>query len=308
MNIQKLFKDFILITLLILAAFFLKDHSNISAFIADKINHYVYISVCSRPISYKIGSIDPRFNLSENQLLDYIKTSAQIWNKPEGKILFSYDQRKENSITVNLVFDKRQQLSSQINQLQGELDQKKQTLKPKIEQYEQRVVEFKKKVAELNSQIEYWNSKGGAPEDEYQKLKSEQNSLKIEAEELNQMAHDLNLSTKDYNSDVYQLNQTINTFDEALQKKPEEGLFDPSLNKIDLYFNNDKNELIHTLAHELGHALGMPHNSNPSSIMYPFSSKKITPTQDDINDLNQVCDQRILNLPSFFDIRIKFSD
>lgn len=304
MSFQKLFKGFLLITVLILTVFFLNDHSRISAFIADKINHYVYISVCSRPITYKIGSIDSRFNLSEDQLLDYVKISTQIWNEPIGKTLFSYDQTNQKSLVINLVFDKRQQLSSQINNLQNQLDQKKEDLTPKVKEYEQKVAEFKKRLADLNSQIEEWNAKGGAPQDVYDRLKMEQNELSSQADQLNQMARDLNLSTQSYNVDVNNLNQTINIFDQALQKKPEEGLFDPNLNKIDIYFNNDKNELIHTLAHEFGHALGIGHNQNPSSIMYPFSSKKITPTQDDISDLNQVCNQRILNLPQIFSNQI----
>ena len=235
-------KNLSFIVLLILAVGIIRTYPQIATFVKNKIDQYVYISVCERPVQYKLGSIDPRFNLSEDKFLKEINLAVQIWNEAEEKKLFLFDKVDEHSLTINLVFDKRQQLSNQITNLQNQLDQKNQVLKPQIQQYEQRVTDFKKRVTELNSQIESWNSKGGAPPDEYEKLIAEQNNLKVEAEQLNQMARDLNLSTKNYNADVSQLNQTINTFDEALQKKPEEGLFDPNKGNIDIYFNNDRNE------------------------------------------------------------------
>lgn len=274
----------------------LSNYQAIQVFAQDKINQYFLHSVCDRPIHYKIGSVDPRFNLSKDQFLVDVKKAADIWDRVEDKNLFIYDPQGQDNLQISLVFDKRQQLSSQINQLESQVTQKDQVLKPKIEEYNQKKADFEKKITDLNNQIVDWNSKGGAPQDVFEKLTQEQNDLKAEAAELNQMAQDLNLSAQDYNTDVSKLNQTINNFDETLAKKPEEGLFDPNTNQISIYFNNNVNELIHTLAHELGHAVGVPHNSNQAALMYPYSTQMITPASEDIKGLNTICAQNYLDL------------
>lgn len=42
---------------------------------------------------------------------------------------------------------------------------------------------------------------------------------------------------------------------------------------IDIYFFEDKDDLRITIAHELGHALGIGHTDDPATLMYPLKSK-----------------------------------
>jgi predicted Zn-dependent protease len=42
----------------------------------------------------------------------------------------------------------------------------------------------------------------------------------------------------------------------------------------------------------MGHSLGLGHNSNPQSIMYPETNLITTPSVDDENALAQVCAKR----------------
>ncbi len=135
-------------------------------------------------------------------------------------------------------------------------------------EYEKQSESFKQRLEALNSEIEEWNKKGGAPPDVFERLMKEQNSLKREAEKLNATARSLNKSADVYNSNVGTLNKEVDTINTALSTKPEEGVYLPQENKIEIYFHITQDELVHTLAHELGHALGMDHNSNQVSIMY----------------------------------------
>ncbi len=248
---------------------------------------HLYFSYCDSPIHYRVDNVDPRFGISKQVFETDVSQATKIWDQAEGKDLFVYDPRGD--LSINLTFDQRQALNNQINQIQNQLNNQQSTLKPELAQYQQESAGFDAKVQAFKSEVDYWNSQGGAPPDEYQKLQQEQADLKAEADRLDQMAKDLNLSASQYNANVDKYNQTVGEFNQALQLKPEEGLYDGPNDRIDIYFDNSQSELIHTLAHELGHALGMDHNPNPRSIMYAYSTKYTAPTANDLASLQEVC-------------------
>lgn len=248
-------------------------------------------SPCDTPIRYKIGSLDTRFNLSTQQFLVDIAQAGNIWSSSEDKNLFQYDPQNGNLI-ISLVFDSRQALTDQISGLDNQLQNEKNSISPQLRQYNNLALDFQQKKVALNSQIRAWNNKGGAPPDVYDQLISQQSALQKEADQLNQMAQELNRSTDVYNTQVTQLNQTTNTFNSVLQIKPEEGLYSSKDNTITVYFSNNRTELVHTLAHEMGHALGFVHVPGNNSIMYFQSNDSLTPSTEDIAQLGSVCARR----------------
>ena len=259
---------------------------------AEKVNNVIYSSPCDTPKTFSIGSVDPRFNISKDTLIADAEDAGSVWKNDKGEVLMKYDPN--SSLTINMIYDQRQSLNNQINNLNNQVAQQKQNLKPEISDYENRVADFKQKSQDLNSQIEYWNNKGGAPEDVYNKLNDQQKQLQQEASQLQQMAAALNQSTDTYNSQIQQLDQKVTSYNQALQYKPEEGLYirNGTDERIEVYFNNTRQELIHTLAHEMGHSLGLQHNDNPQSIMYPSTTAAITPSSTDLAALADVCQKR----------------
>ncbi len=254
------------------------------------LNNLLSYSLCEEPIRYKVDTVDPKFELPKDEFLADVNQSAQIWNNSINKNLFVYDPNGQ--LSVNLIYDERQSLSTQINQMEDTVNLDKQSLNPKVSEYEKLSKEFKQKVDNLNKKIEEWNNKGGAPEDEYKKIVEEQKSLQEEGNRLNAMAQSLNLSTREFNSQVGKLNQTISTFNSAIEQRPEEGIFKGGENRIEIYFYISKNELIHTSAHEFGHALGLDHSDNPKAIMYFKTNQTIIPTIDDKKALEDFCKDR----------------
>lgn len=244
---------------------------------------------CKNPLEYHIGPVDPRFNITSSSFLSDTYQAVAIWNKAYGDTLFVYNP--QGDLAVNLIYDVRQTLDTQINTLENTVQGGKGTLDQQISQYENLVADFKAKLNDFNSQVALWNSRGGAPPQIYDQLIREQKNLMQEADTLNSMARQLNQSTNDYNSQVETLNQTINQFNAALSVRPEEGSFDPKTDSINIYFTSNQAELIHTLAHEFGHALGLQHNSNSQSIMYANTVNTLTPTQDDLNALKSLCNK-----------------
>jgi len=242
---------------------------------------------CDKPVTYRIDSVDSRFNLTRAQFTADVGEAATIWNKKWGKNLFTYDPN--GKISVNMTFDERQQEQNTIKKLDSQLQNQQDKLSADVASYKQQVVALQNKLAAYNAEVAKWNAQGGAPQDVYDRLKQEEQDLDAQGKELNATAKKLNLSTVDYNSQVGQLNSHIQNFNQDLAQKPEEGLFDGNNNRIDIYFNNNHAELVHTLAHELGHALAVGHNDNKKSIMYPYTSTITALSDEDVSALGAVC-------------------
>lgn len=251
------------------------------------VSAYIYYSICDKPIGYHIGRIDERFGLSQKDILTYTADATRIWNTQAGKTLFTYDPN--GKLTIDMVYDTRQALTFEINQMEQNLNSDKRTLQEKVDTFNADAARFKEDLAGLNEKISYWNSQGGAPPDEYDKLITEQKRLKNEASRLNQIASQLNLSSGTFNYKVNELNQTIGEFNKEINRKPELGYYDDIDNSITIYFYTDNNELIHTLAHEMGHVLGLSHDNNPSSLMYAYTSDITELNSADTKNLTEVC-------------------
>ena len=129
----------------------------ISALVASR---YVYIYPCAQPILYRLGSIDPKFRVREDQLLKDLKSAEAIWEQPAGKNIFDYDP--QGPLTVNFVYDTRQALKIEIDKQEKSLTSQSGNLDSQIASYEKQVADFNIRNKQLKDDIDYWNSQGGA--------------------------------------------------------------------------------------------------------------------------------------------------
>lgn len=252
---------------------------------------FASLKPCDNPITYSIGSVDPRFNLTQDKVQQYAKEAANLWNSQRQKPVFTYSDSA--LISIDMVFDQRQGQANKINQLDSQLDTQKQKLEEETIAHRAKAADFKKKLQDFNQRVDAINAQGGASsQEEYDKLVGEQQELAKEADELNNEAKRLNISSENFNVGVTQINSEIQKFNKNLVLKPEEGLFLPAQNKIEIYFNNNKDELVHTLAHEFGHAIGIGHLQNQKAIMYPYSTNVTKLSPDDIAELEKACQEK----------------
>ncbi len=243
---------------------------------------------CDTTITYNIGKIDPKFKLNSSDVLAETNEAVSILNTAYGSSLFKYS-KDSGGITVNFVYDERTALEEKINSQRNQIDRQNSTIQQKVNEYEADVKIFETKLSALNATIQKYNSEGGAPPEVYQDLTKQQNELRTEGNALNLRAKQLNLETHNFNTDVNSLNQGVKQFNEAISEKPEEGVYDGNDNTITVFFVNNREELLHTLTHEFGHARGMDHVDDPKAIMYPYSSKSLTFTEKDKDELFKIC-------------------
>jgi hypothetical protein len=267
---------------------------------------------CSHPVEYRIGELSGSFNISEAALSDALSQAEKIWEAALGKDLFSYSP--SGGISVNLIYDERQELANRNRVLGAKIDQARNqaagveaeidALKNRYESlsaaYDGAIREYSAALKSYNGSVDFWNKKGGAPEKEYERLQAESSrleGLRIDLEkkrqEVNDLADQINARIGEYNSLIRASNANAEIINESADEEFKQGQYIADGNgvEIDIYEFDDRNDLVRVLAHEFGHALHMDHNGNEESIMYHLNSgKKLELSAEDFQSLKAACD------------------
>jgi|CXWL01.1.fsa_nt_gi hypothetical protein len=264
---------------------------------------------CADPIPYSIGSIDPKFGVSKEQVATKLAQASELWNSASGKQLFVYAPLDSNAIPVSFIYDRRQEtvtLSSSINStgaLQQEEREQLEVLQKQYstaqEKYGRAVTELTKKYNAYNQKVQKVNASGGADPQTFAQLEKEKSYLAATQETLEtqhlllqEQSVELGQKIALYNTNVADINKVVRDFNATSGGDFEEGLYseDATGKRISIYAYKSQSELLHSLTHELGHALGLEHNQNPLSIMFPYNKSGVTLSTDDLADLKELCD------------------
>jgi len=246
------------------------------------------IASSNQPLKYRIAFIDPRFQLTKEQLIEVSQQAAEIWHKETGKTYFSYDS--EAQLSINLIYDDHQIIKSEqqenlnallqkqeqwrikneeiilnkqeIDQLSSDLNKKKISLKAEFEHYQRDVTHF--------NQGEHRYYLADELKERQNQLQQISGNLQNQSNNLNYRIQMLNIKIKELNQEQSDLTTLMAQF--KLEQKASiqtfhKGLF--SQNQIQIYGYASLNDLRLTLAHEFGHALGLKHTTDPKSLMYP---------------------------------------
>lgn len=268
-------------------------------------------SECKVPVSYRVGAVDERFALGQSEIRNVLSDAESIWEDATGRNLFSYDETAD--VTVNFVFDERQQATDAEEVARLSLDDQQEMSADIRAQYERMIAEYERvkasyqgrvrtyeeRLAIHNEEVGTWNAQGGAPPDIFARLQREEKELSSESQNLNDIARQLNRLVASINALGERGNQAVAAYNEKVawynrlfgtEREFTQGEY--TGNAINIYQFESIDELRRVLAHEFGHALSLEHVEGESSVMHYLMEGKYADTMlssADLAEYARVC-------------------
>ena len=269
---------------------------------------------CNIPIKIILGDVDTRFNLGNETILKELETASRAWENNYSKDLFTFEGTSKGKVVVNFIYDARQEETLESEKARSllragweryeEMASERKILANRYESlqstYDSAVKNYNTRLASYENKVREWNRKQGT-ESEYRALKAEGETIDQMFESLekqrifiNNLAAQINESNEEIQSVYAKLIMETNEYnrqfssDEPITVGEYDGTY-----YINIYQFTDLAQLRITLAHELGHSLGMDHTENEKSIMFPLQSKQagdsLLLTEEDRAEFQRVC-------------------
>lgn len=236
---------------------------------------------CDQLIRWRLDSIDPAFGLGAEQALPLLQDAANQWNQALGKEVLRYDPQQ--GFPIRFIFDARQQQQLEQLLLERNLHRYDNRIEDQQRDFEQQLAEFQKlkddfaeKDRLLAADIQAFNQKAQQADPgaaallgkEQAELLSRQKEHALEAEQLDAL-------TEKLQDRQQQLNNTIADRNALIPEQQPTGLAEVGLleqrganRTMTIFAYKDAHHLTLTLLHEFGHALGLDHLADRSSIMH----------------------------------------
>lgn len=234
---------------------------------------------CRLPMSYTVGTIDPRFGITAAQLLDAVDQAAEVWEAAVGRTLFDSARNvpagaMDGSFRLTMVFDSRHAFQQQLDTLKVALDASLAEFTHHDEGFRVARADFERSDDAHRAAVEQWNARPGSTSD-LQELKRQNAALKTELQALNAQGARLNTRIAHHNQLVKRANATIDAFTtRSADQGQQVGAYirNASGVSIAIYTYSRALPLSRILTHEMGHAFGLAHSTDSASIMHHSST------------------------------------
>lgn len=284
-----------------------------------KIDEFYKDKITQDELIFMIKEIETLFETKlQTNIFDYSTNGKPI------DILYVSSSKLENDIARKI--DNLNEKKNKIEELKSFFPPKKEEISQKQLILNEHISITNQKIEDLNSYVREINSKKTVSKDEYIKI---QNYIKLKKDEINKelnkkitLQNDLTIALNSHNQKVIIYNNLINDINRlsneiesmgrnvkkingrtfGLQEitlktyfkdgqEIQEKSIKNSMNKIEIYGFDSKEQLKVVLAHEIAHLVGIPHLEVKDALMNPILQenqiKELTLTKDDIENFRK---------------------
>lgn len=238
-------------------------------------------------VRYRIGDVDERFGLSRDEVKRLAHEAVMIWHDGTGRQWFVYDDSAK--VSINLIYDERQMETTARQQIKQELDTLQQNHKRDSDNLARQRQALHDEFYHLQTELTAWQEQYNQiihlinhtrDPNERQRLLGIEKQLRANQQALNAKIDAYQLSQDAFNQAVDGINHKAGHINHAIDhanarltpREFHKGQFDG--HKIDIYEFENIDDLRLVLAHELGHALSIGHNDDPTALMYPYANEQ----------------------------------
>lgn len=275
---------------------------------------------CSEPLTLRIGDIDQRFDVTKEELAELVQEVSNAWSEATNNRAIQL--ASDGDIAVNLIYDKEQKLTDRerqykdrieveehsISMIEREYNRLSDEYESGMQQYEVESQRLQQSIDRLNRWVNQTNNEGGFNQQNLSRYEDRKQEIDLKKRELARLEQRLKQKASELNSKVTFLNERIDDKNKLIDEYNQQfagvreftqGVYEWTADSkdINIFHFIDRDELKLVLAHEVGHALGIGHVSNPKSVMHKLMGKQARPgielTVQDIQALQNVCNQQL---------------
>jgi hypothetical protein len=257
-------------------------------------------ALCDEPIAWRVANVDPRFGLSTSAVEAAAREAAELWRIGAQGGLFVRDSAL--GMPIRLVYDERQartdeRVVAQQGQRRADMDlaaeerelgraweAHRDALRRNLAEW----ADHDGAVAAHNTSVHRWNTTGNAPADTVEALDAVAERLRRRGLRLLDAARTLQAAEEELRSRERALAERRAALDSDAARiasafpslEVESGTYleaqgvdaagaNVTLREIRVFRFEGREDLVGVLAHELGHALGLPHLEEAGAVMSP---------------------------------------